>query len=69
AAGLRPILMPARPWHRAARLAARVPGLPSYAEWVEAFATPAVMDTGRAKRELGWEPRWTGLDAWRDTLR
>jgi nucleoside-diphosphate-sugar epimerase len=27
------------------------------------------MDAGRAKRELGWAPRYTGLEALRDTLR
>ena len=29
---------------------------------------PAIMDTARAKRELGWQPRYTGLEALRDTL-
>jgi nucleoside-diphosphate-sugar epimerase len=27
------------------------------------------MDTTRAKTELGWEPRYTGLEALRDTLK
>jgi nucleoside-diphosphate-sugar epimerase len=27
------------------------------------------MDTSRAKRDLGWQPRYTGLEALRDTLR
>jgi nucleoside-diphosphate-sugar epimerase len=26
------------------------------------------MDTAKAKRELGWRPRYTGLEALRDTL-
>lgn len=70
AAGLWPVAtLPARPVHGAARLLSRLPGLPSYAEWVEAFATPAVMDTAKARAELGWQPRWSGLDAFRDTLR
>jgi nucleoside-diphosphate-sugar epimerase len=68
AAGLRPVRLPARPSHAAARLAARIPHLPSYAEWVEALAMPAIMDTSRAEQELGWRPRWSALDAWRDTL-
>ena len=38
------------------------------AEWVEALAMPAIMDTSRAEQELGWRPRWSALDAWRDTL-
>jgi nucleoside-diphosphate-sugar epimerase len=27
------------------------------------------MDTTKAKRELGWEPKFTGLEALRETLR
>ena len=70
AAGLLPVLrLPARPVHRLARQVSRLPFLPSYAEWVEALATPIVMDTTRARKELGWQPRWSTLDAWRDTLR
>ena len=30
---------------------------------------PAIMDTGKAKRELGWRPKYTGIEALRDTLR
>jgi nucleoside-diphosphate-sugar epimerase len=70
AAGLVPVLrLPARPVHALARRAARLPFLPSYAEWVEAFAVPIVMDTTRARTELGWRPQWTTLEAWKDTLR
>ena len=69
AAGLVPVVtLPPRPVHGAARLLSRTPGLPTYAQWVEAFATPAVMDTTRARTELGWQPRWSGVDAWRDAL-
>jgi len=69
AAGLFPVItLPARPSHGAMRLLSRLPGLPSYAQWVEALATPAVMDTTRARTELGWQPAWSGIDAWRDTL-
>ena len=39
------------------------------AAWVEAMSHPAIMDTTRAKTELGWEPRYTGIEALRDTLR
>jgi nucleoside-diphosphate-sugar epimerase len=69
AAGLRPVVrLPARQAHGVARRVASLPGLPSYAQWVEALATPAVMDTSKARTQLGWHPRWSGLDAWRDTL-
>ena len=67
--GLRPIPMPAGPTQLAARAMAKVPFLPSFVSWVEAMSHPAVMDTTRAKTELDWQPRYTGLEALRDTLR
>jgi nucleoside-diphosphate-sugar epimerase len=36
---------------------------------VEAVSHPAIMDAGKAKRELGWEPRYSSLEALRDTIR
>ena len=45
------------------------PFLPPAAQWVEAASHPAIMDTTRAKRDLGWAPRFTALEALRDTLR
>jgi nucleoside-diphosphate-sugar epimerase len=70
--GFTPITVPAGVVETAARAAARIP-LPSFAppatEWVEAATHPAIMDTGKAKRELGWQPKYTGLEALRATLR
>ena len=66
--GFLAVPLPAGPVHSAARAAAKLP-LPSTMEWVEAFSHPAIMDTTRAKTELGWEPRYTGLEALQDTLR
>ena len=60
--------LPGRP-AQAARALARLPFLPPAAEWVEAASRPAIMDTTKAREELGWEPRYTGLEALRDTLR
>ena len=67
--GLVPVALPGSPAHAAARAVSRLPFLPSVAEWVEAASHPAVMDTSRARNHLGWEPRWTALEALRDTLR
>jgi nucleoside-diphosphate-sugar epimerase len=67
--GMLPLPLPTRPTRAAARALARAPGLPSVAEWVEAAGHPAVMDTTRARRELGWEPQWTAREALRDTFR
>ncbi|MCF6507058.1 NAD-dependent epimerase/dehydratase family protein [Blastococcus sp. MG754426] len=63
------IPLPAAPAQAAARAFSRLPFLPPAAEWVEAASRPAIMDTTRAREELGWRPRYTGLEALRDTLR
>ena len=39
-----------------AEAASRVPGLPAQVSWLHAFTTPVLMDTTRARDELGWEP-------------
>ncbi len=67
--GFMPIAIPAKPAYSAARAIARFPYLPSFAEWIEAFSHPAIMDITRAKTQLGWTPKYTGLEALRDTLR
>jgi nucleoside-diphosphate-sugar epimerase len=67
--GLRPVRLPAGPAQLAARAVSKVPFLPSFASWVEAMSQPAIMDTTRAKTELGWTPRYTGVEALRATLR
>jgi nucleoside-diphosphate-sugar epimerase len=66
--GLLPLSVPAGPMQLAARAAAALPFLPPAAQWVEAASHPAIMDITRAKKELGWTPRYTALEALRDTL-
>jgi UDP-glucose 4-epimerase len=39
-----------------ARVVARLPFLPPDARWIEAFRVPVLMDTTKAKSELGWSP-------------
>ena len=53
---------------RAVAALAEVPLVPPAAAWAEALSHPAIMDTSKAKRELGWRPRYTGVDALRATL-
>ena len=67
--GFLPVPVPAGVTQAAAALAARVPFLPPAAQWVEAASHPAIMDTTKAKEELGWRPHYTGLEALRSTLR
>jgi nucleoside-diphosphate-sugar epimerase len=64
-----PLRMPAGPSQAAARAFSKLPFLPPAAEWIEAASRPAIMDTTKAREELGWEPRYSGLEALRDTLR
>src|SRR5689334_6358627 len=63
-----PVTLPARPVQRAARVVAQLPWLPSMGEWIEAFSHPAIMDTTRAKELLGWQPRFTSLEALQATV-
>ncbi len=70
-AGLTPLPIPGKPVQQFAKLLAAVPDTPftpPAAGWVEALSHPSIMDTAKAKRELGWSPRHTALDALRDTL-
>jgi nucleoside-diphosphate-sugar epimerase len=39
-----------------AQVVSRLPGLPPEASWIEVFRTPVLMDTAKARSELGWEP-------------
>jgi nucleoside-diphosphate-sugar epimerase len=67
--GLLPVSIPRGPVQAAARLVAGLPFAPPQVGWAEALSSPAIMDASKAKRELGWSPRYTGLEALRDTLR
>ena len=67
--GMLPLPLPAGPAQSAARALAALPFLPPAAQWVEAASHPAIMDTTRAREELGWTPRFTALQALRDTVR
>jgi nucleoside-diphosphate-sugar epimerase len=66
--GLRAVAVPQAPVQAAARLLAALPFAPPSLGWAEAMASPVIMDTSKARRALGWRPRWTGLEALRDTL-
>jgi nucleoside-diphosphate-sugar epimerase len=69
--GLTPVPVPTGLATSAARAATTIPPLPflpPVTEWVEAATHPAIMDTTKARRELGWEPKYTALEALRATL-
>ncbi|WP_029433884.1 NAD-dependent epimerase/dehydratase family protein [Blastococcus sp. URHD0036] len=67
--GAVPLGVPAGPAQFAARAVTRLPFLPPAAEWVEAASRPVIMSTARAREQLGWQPRFSGIEALRDTLR
>jgi nucleoside-diphosphate-sugar epimerase len=66
--GFVPLPVPSGPVRIAARLAASLPFLPPQAQWVEVLSHPAIMDTLKARHQLGWKPRHTALEALRSTL-
>lgn len=65
--GLLPLRVPGRPTAAVARLVSRLP-LPSGAQWIETLSHPAIMDTTKAKTELGWQPRHSAIDSLRATM-
>lgn len=70
--GFMPLRAPAAP---VARLARGVAGLstpgfvPPITGWAEALSHPSIMDTSKAKDLLGWQPRYSSLEALRTMLR
>lgn len=69
--GFVPVSLPGRLVRAPARAVAalaEVPLIPPAAAWAEVLSHPAIMDTSKAKRELGWRPRYTGIEALRATL-
>ena len=67
--GLRAVPVPGGPVAAVARAVVKLPYLPSGAQWVEAMSHPAIMDTTKAKTELGWTPRHSAIESLRSTLR
>ncbi|MEA2480486.1 MAG: hypothetical protein QOJ07_2408 [Thermoleophilaceae bacterium] len=69
--GLTPVPVPGGIVHKAAGVMAGLPKppfVPPVADWVEAASHPAIMDTSKARSELGWKPRYSGIDALRATI-
>jgi nucleoside-diphosphate-sugar epimerase len=66
--GLVALPVPGRLVQAGARAVASLPFAPPMLEWAEAASHPAIMDTSKAKEQLGWRPRYTALEALRETL-
>jgi nucleoside-diphosphate-sugar epimerase len=67
--GALPVRVPLAATQAAARALSRLPFLPPAAEWIEAGSRASIMDTTKAREQLGFEPRYSGLEALRATLR
>lgn len=46
----------------------RLPGMPPEAAWLTAFRVPTLMDTSKARAELGWHPRWDAEATLQETI-
>jgi nucleoside-diphosphate-sugar epimerase len=69
--GLRPVPVSPAVVRPAALAVARLPALrvvPPVAGWTESVTHPAIMDATKARDQLGWQPRYTGIEALRATL-
>ncbi|MCW3038368.1 MAG: NAD-dependent epimerase/dehydratase [Solirubrobacterales bacterium] len=69
--GVRPLPIPERLVTGAGRALSAIPVpafVPPAVEWVEVLSHPAVMDTGKAKRELGWSPRHSARETLSETF-
>ena len=66
--GFAPLPLPRRAVQTGARMLAGLPFAPPFAEWAEAITRHSIMDTTKARRDLGWQPRYSGLQALRRTL-
>lgn len=62
ALGARPVPVPRLVVSAASEVVARVPFLPSGLEWLHAGRTSTVMDTSKAKSQLGWTPKYTAAE-------
>lgn len=51
-----------------AELISRMPLVPAQAQWIESIRTPVLMDTAKARRELGWRPRHDADDTLREMV-
>jgi nucleoside-diphosphate-sugar epimerase len=62
ALGARPIPVPRVVASAASEVVARLPFVPSALEWLHAGRTSTVMDTNKAKSQLGWTPKYTAAE-------
>ena len=62
ALGGRPVRVPAAAAGAASAVIARTPFVPSALEWLHSARTSMVINTGKAKSDLGWQPTYTSAE-------
>jgi nucleoside-diphosphate-sugar epimerase len=62
ALGARPVRVPKVAASAASEVIARMPFVPSALEWLHIGRTSVVMDTAKAKTQLGWTPKHTAAE-------
>jgi nucleoside-diphosphate-sugar epimerase len=62
ALGGRPVRVPHVAARAASAVIARLPFVPTPLEWLHVGRTPVVMDIGKARTDLGWNPQYTSAD-------
>jgi nucleoside-diphosphate-sugar epimerase len=62
ALGGRPVRVPAKAASAASAALSRLPFVPSALEWLHFSRTSIVMDTTKAKRDLGWQPTYSSAE-------
>lgn len=62
ALGGRPVRVPGAAASAASAALSRLPFIPSALEWMHVARTSVVMDTSKAKRDLGWKPTYTSAE-------
>lgn len=62
ALGARPLRVPHAAAVVTSEVIARLPFVPSALEWLHAGRTSVVMDTGKARNQLGWTPKFSAAE-------
>ena len=62
ALGARPVRVPQAAAVVTSKVIARLPFVPSALEWLHAGRTSVVMDTSKAKEQLGWQPKYSAAE-------